>query len=224
MKKGIVFGLIFLFCSVLLPVPAKAEAQAIPTISLEEGNVILPNSDVELLAIKKDTFYTVVNSRDKYWWLFSSKNQGKTWQKVGQGLPTEEKFIFLEVLPGNPGIVALATTTGVYLSTDGGNRFSYLGSPYGLAERKEEITSLTLAGASSILLGVRHPSPGKFAQEGVYLWQGKSWEPQSGQGMWQKDVNAVAFLEGWILALVSDNTGTFLNIAYPGQRTVWGIK
>jgi len=223
-KKLVVFGLIFLFCSVLFPVPAKAEAQAVPTISLEEGNVVLPNSDVELLAVGKDTFYTVVNSRDKYWWLFSSKNQGRTWQKVGQGLPEEEKFILLEAQPGNPDVVALATTTGVYLSSDGGIHFSYLGSPYGLTERREEITSLTLAGGSSILLGVRHPSTGKFAQEGVYLWEGKSWEAQSGQGVWQKDVNAVAFLEGYILALTSDNTGTFLNIAYPGQRTFWGIK
>lgn len=244
MKKWIVFGLIFLISSVLfqaLPV----EAQSNSVISLVEQNVILPNSDVELISGGGDTIYAVVNCRSKYY-LFLSESKGRTWQKVsGQGLPEKEKFISLEPLANQPEIVALATTTMVYLSYDGGERFGCLGGPQGLTERKEEITSLAISGGNvpQILVGVWHPSQGKFAQEGVYLrdwegkreWEDREWEDQGMRLTWQGrgyrvDVTSVAFHESTILAVATGDPdgsgplpeGTYLNIGYPGQRTTFG--
>ncbi len=213
-----VFGLIFLFCSVLLPAQVKAEAQAIPTISLEEGNVILPGTDVELIAIGGNNTYAMVSypSQSKFW-LFLSENKGRSWKKLpARGLPEEEKFIALEV---SDATIALVTTTKVFLSRDGGKTFPSLSGPPLLVERGEAITSLAVAG-ESVLVGVWHPSQGKTPQEGVYLWTGTSWE---WEGM-RKDVTAVGFLDGCILAVASDNATTCLNIAYPGQRTFWGAN
>jgi len=240
MKKSwiAVFGLIFLFGLILVPaMPTRAQTNQ-PVISLEEGNVILPNSDVELISVGKDTIYAVVNCQSKYY-LFLSANEGRTWQKVsGQGLPEREKFISLKIL--EPEIVALATTTMVYLSHDGGEHFSCLGGPRGLTERKEEITSLAISGGNipKILVGVWHPSQGKFAQEGVYLWgwEGKpEWEAQGMRPTWpgkgyNADVTSVAFHESTILAVATGDPddseglpeGTYLNVGEPNQQGIFG--
>jgi len=237
----VVFGLVFLIGLILVPaLPVKAQANSV--ISLEEQNVILPNSDIELISAGEDTIYAVVNCQSKYY-LFLSENEGRSWQKVsGQGLPEKEKFIALKSLAEQPEIVVLATTTMVYLSSDGGESFGCLGGPQDLTERKEEITSLAISGGNvpKILVGVWHPNPGKFAQEGVYLWgwEGKrEWEAQGMKPTWQgkgyqAEVTSVAFHETTILAVATGDPdgsgplpeGTYLNIGYPNQRSTFGAE
>jgi len=218
-KKGIfgLFMLFFLITSMFQALPVEAQTQA--AISLDEQNIILPGTDVELIAVGGNNIYAMVSyqSQSKFW-LFLSENKGRSWKKLpARGLPEEEgRFIALEASGAE---VVLTTTTKVFLSRDGGKTFQCLGGPSGLSERGEAISSLAISG--SLLVGVWHPSQGKTPQEGVYLWSGSIWE---WQGMPQKDVTAVGFLNDYILAVAADATGTYLQIGSPGQRTFYGIS
>jgi len=228
-KKRIVVVLVFLISSVLFQV-LPAEARSNSTISLEEGNIVLPDSDVELISAGEGIIYAVVNYQDEHC-LFLSENRGRTWQNISDlGLPEEERVVSLKTLVGQSEVVALATTTSVYLSQDGGKHFDYLGSP-DLAGRGEEITSLAITKGNPprILVGVWHPDQGKFPREGVYLWGSEGKHSWKGQGMpsWQEggyfaDVTSVAFFEEAILAVATGDPdgsgplpeGTYLNIGY----------
>ncbi|MDD2696713.1 MAG: hypothetical protein PHE52_00950 [Candidatus Pacebacteria bacterium] len=215
-----------------------AEAAVNQTISIESQNVILANSDVELISLnEKGEIYAIVKQQTEYK-LFRSEDKGNSWQRIAaSGLPTKERFISLKTTA--PNLVVLATTTRVFLSQDGGERFGALGGPQGISERGEAISSLAVSGGASpqILVGVWNPKPGKFAEEGVYLWgSGKaSWEAQGMRQVWQgksynSDVTSVAFLDSNILALATGDPdaagvlaeGTYLNIAYQGQKAVFG--
>lgn len=233
--KRLFFSLVVLIFPILfqaLPV----EAQSNSVISLEE-NIVLPNSDVELIASGGERFYAQVSYQGKEQ-LFLSENRGRSWQKMPcQGLPENEKFIILETPASQPDVVVLATKTMVYLSRNGGRSFESLAGPAGLTERGEEITSLAVEGnPPQILVGIWHPNQGKFPEEGVSLWgfNGKSsWEAQcfrpnwlGGENGYFADVTSVAFSYANILAVATGDPGTgegtYLNIAYPaGQRTQW---
>lgn len=232
MKKRIV-RIVFLIClvfSVLLssvsPVMAASE------MSLEERGIVLPDSDVQLIGLTADgKVYAMVYLSGGYK-LFRSDNQGRSWQKLaGQGLPEREKFISLKTAGTE---VILATATKVFRLRDGGNRFEALGGPP--LGQGEEITSLAVSAGSPplVLVGVWNPAPGKFAQEGAYLWAGAEWQPQGMRRVWSgksydADVTSVAFLEGQFLAVATGDPegplpeGTYLNIAYQGQKGVFGI-
>lgn len=242
MQKWLFFSLVVLICSVLFQLsPVKAESSSVSTISLEEGNIILPNSDVELISAGKERFYAQVTYQGKSC-LYLSENKGRTWQKsLGQGLPDGEKFIALGTLAGQPEIVVLTTRTKVYLSRNAGQNFEFLGGPSGLTDRGEEITSLTVTGGPKIAVGVWHPATGKFAEEGVFLWNwgGKAiWEGQNMRPSWRQgdgyssDVTSVTFFLGTetLLVLATGDPdgpeplpeGSYLNIAYPaGETTQW---
>lgn len=235
MKRWIVFLLMVSLCSGLFQtLPTKAAGDK--SISLEEQNIILPNSDVELTAsIGKEKIYALVNCSGIYK-IFISENTGKSWQKVSaQGLPDNEKFVVLRAFP--PEIVILSAKTAVYLSRDGGKRFENLGGPPALRERGEEITSLAISTGDlpQILVGIWNPSQGKFAEDGVYSWGfgGKAqWEAQGmrlvwGGGGFSADVTAVEFLGPFFVALATGNPswprpeGTYLNIANPSEKSYY---
>ena len=240
MKKVLVLWLAVLFGLLFFQtLPVKAYSNSV--ISLEEQNIILPYSDVNLISLNEKSLWAVVDCRGKYW-LFLSKNRGKAWQKViAQGLPENEKFVSLKTPDTQPETVVLATKTKVYISYDKGEHFECLGGPPGLKERREEITSLAISNNNplQILVGIWHPSRGKFAEEGVYLWglDGRhTWESQGmkedRRGGYSADVTSVAFLESNILVVAigdpDDNDeleslpeGTYLNIAHPSQKTRW---
>ena len=236
MNKWIALILVFLLSLALLPAsPVKAQPDSV--LSLNEGMVVFPDSDVQLIAMGEENIYALVTHKGESF-LFFSQNKGATWQKTpSQGLPEQERFICLKALAGKPDILALATTFGVYLSRDSGNRFEYLGGPTNLIERGEEITSLAIAKGDPplVLVGVWHPGLDKFPQEGVYLWGLKGdhfWKEQGMRPSWQgegysADVSSVAFLGSAILALAAGDPdrsdplqeGTYLNLGYPSEQS-----
>ena len=159
MKKRIVFSLGLLICLVwALVLPVKAQPST--SISLEQANIILSDSDVELVSSEKGgTIYALVSLDDEYC-LFLSENEGRYWRKAyGEGLPEEGEFVSLEILTDQPETVVLATKDSVYLSQDSGQYFKQLGLPEDLTERGEEITSLAVSEGDSpeILIGIWHP-------------------------------------------------------------------
>jgi len=234
-KKYIVLFLVFLVSLALFP-GSQIFAQSGSVVSLGEGSMVFPNSDVKLIAQGEENVYALVTYQAKSY-LFFSQNEGKTWQKVSsQGLPQQETYICLRVVADQPDVLALATLFGVYLSRDAGNRFEYLGGPTNLAERGEQITSLDIVQGDppQVLIGVWHPARGKFPLEGVYLWgmAGKrSWIEQGLRASWQgrgysADVTSVAFLGDAIMALATGDPdrdgplaeGTYLNFGYPSEQ------
>ena len=235
MKKWIVLILVFLLSLTLFPA-LSAKAQSGSVVSLGEGSVVFPNSDVQLIARGAENIYALVVYQSKSF-LFFSRNKGTSWQRTSsQGLPEQERFIGLKSLPGQPDTLALATPSGVYLSRDAGNRFEYLGGPTNLAERGEQITSLDIAQGDppQVLIGVWHPARGKFPLEGVYLWGmggERFWTEQGLRTSWQgrgynADVTSVAFLGSAMLALATGDPdrddplpeATYLNLGYPSEK------
>ena len=224
MIKRIVFVVLVLLVGLVSFQPFPAAAQPNRAISLEEGKVILPGSDIGVVSMEGETVYAVVSYQKEYR-LLLSRNKGGSWREiVGQGLPKKEKFISLRVLVGELDVVALATTDAVYLSPDGGNHFQSLRLPRELTARGEKISSLAITEGdpTQILIGVLHPSQGKFAEEGVYLWglEGRhEWVPQGMRPTWggrgyRADVTSVVFLNSIILAVATGEDGTFLNVGY----------
>ena len=234
MKKCIVLFLVFLLSLASFP-GLQAFAQSGSVISLGEGSTVFPNSDVKLIARGTENIYALVTYQAKSY-LFLSQNEGKTWQRASsQELPDQETYICLKAVAGQPDVLALATVSGVYLSCDAGGRFEYL-RPKNLAERGEQITSLDVVQGDppQVLIGVWHPTRGKFPLEGVYLWgmAGKrSWIEQGLRASWQgrgynADVTSVAFLGSAIMALSTGDPdrdgplpeGTYLNLGYPSEQ------
>jgi len=239
----VVFGLVFLIGLILVPaLPVKAQVNQ-SVISLRDQNIVSPNTDLELISLGKDgTIYAIVKEgREQY--LFKSEDEGRSWEKVsGKGLPEREVFVSFKTSPDQPEILVVATTTMVYLSGDQGESFQCLGGPEGLVERGEEITSLAISDGNhpQILVGIWHPSQGKFAQEGVYLRtsEGKrEWEAQGMKPTWQgrgykAEVTSVAFSPNplAILAITTGDPdregslpeGTYLNLGFPNQRGIFG--
>ena len=226
--KKIWIVILMLIVSILFPT-AQVRAQE-GLISLEEGNIILSNSYVELVSSTDSQFFALVRISGKAW-IYSSSDQGKTWQRnASQGLPDTGKFLTLKTPSQN--IIVLATASAIYLSRDSGKTFEFLGGPSGLTDRGEQITSMAATSGNPpvIAIGVWHPQTGKFPLEGVYAWGlgGSRWEPQgmhrtwSGKG-YNADVTAIDFMEGNLLVLATgdpDNVGslpegTYLNIGVP---------
>lgn len=230
---------LFFVISTFIPV-ASVRAEGSTAISFEADGIILPNSDIQLISFSGSQFFALVRYNGKSC-LFSSQNQGKTWQKINsQGLPDNAQFIILKTLNST---VVLATKTTVFLFRDGGERFESLAGPAGLQDRGEEITSLALTGGNppAILVGVWNPGTGKFAQEGVYAWGfgGSRWQPQGMQPTWplqgrgyKADVTAVDFIDGNMIVVATgdpDGTGplpegTYLNIGSPSGTNQWGAN
>lgn len=243
MKKIWTFLVVLII--LILTLPIEAEAQSYPVISLEEKNIITPQTDVEFVTLGvNETIYALVVQRGRHL-LFRSADQGSSWEKIQTtGLPNNEKFVALKTLTTEP-VIVLTTTTSVYLSRNGGENFEFLGGPAKLKERGEEISSLAVAeegDCPQILIGIWHPQAGKFAQEGVYLWgfEGKRlWEAQEMRLTWRErgyraDVTAVAFTSDplAILAIATGDPdyderlleGTYLNIGYPRSGSERGAE
>ncbi|MFH1401879.1 MAG: hypothetical protein ABIG40_02865 [Parcubacteria group bacterium] len=232
MKKSIVCLIVFVILVILVPVfPLPVRAVSDQFLSLKDKNVILVNSDV-VECVAKGGILTLVNSQGKYY-LYFSEDDGTTWQKISSQLPGTGRFIALEVSAIDSNVVAIATTTEVYLSRNGGQSFNE--SLPGPQAKGEEITSMAITGSSLapiIAVGIWNPQPGKFAQEGVYAVKvGEGWKAQGmrpdfwGKGGYSANVMAVVFglEQGTLLILAvgdpdgsgSLSEGTYLNVAIP---------
>lgn len=229
MKRMVVLLVILvILVSGLFPLPVRAASNTF--FSFEEKNVILANSDIELIANDGNKFFAIVRQNGVAN-LYSSSDRGKSWVKIiTQGLPEYERYLVLKIVGviGQPAsAIALATKSAVYLSRDG-IRFSYLNGPSGLVERGEEITSMALISGSLIAVGVWNPDSGKFPFDGVYVYDANLWQPQGmrqtlqGKG-YLADVMAVEFGEGAMIVVATGDPdssgplseGTYLNIGFP---------
>jgi len=212
-----IFCLAFWLFSIMSMAVFPASAQAAPisqVISLEGDYVILPDSDVELVALGGGRIYAVVlDDDDNYCFLFSDSG-GATWTKAGQGLPKENEFICLEV---ENSVVALATEEKVYRSQDGGQTFGSLGGPTGLRHRGEEISCIAV-NLSQVAVGIRNPSDGEFPLDGIYIYGrcGSEWEAQgmrqSPLGGFDADVTSITFAPSGesVIAVATGEDGTYM--------------
>ncbi|MDD5144760.1 MAG: hypothetical protein PHW72_01420 [Candidatus Pacebacteria bacterium] len=200
MKKIITGFLLGLLALGVFPVPALA---GIPYISLKEGNIILPGSDVELVSSANDgTLYSLVNINGERF-LYVSRDAGLTWKEFSKKLVLTGKPLSLKASPSDQTLLGLATSGEVCIFRNSGQIFLNLGVPAGMKERGEEITSFDISGSSSsyaIVVGVWNPGE-KYPEDGIYAWgfSGKDeWRPQGmRQSFFQKgysaDVLAVVF-------------------------------
>lgn len=87
-------------------------------------------SRVQASAFNKSTVYVSLNG---YRWdnfeshLYSSKNNGETWQRIGTDLPSAEPINVVKEDPTNANILYVGTDNGVYASINMGQNFMPLG-------------------------------------------------------------------------------------------------
>jgi len=200
--------------------PASVQAAPLNLVSLTDEGVVMPDSDVKLIALGGGRIYAVVLDDDGNYQFLWSDSGGASWVRTTQGLPEEDEFICLEA---ENSAVVLATEYKVYLSPDGGKSFETLGGPAGLRNRGEEISSVAVS-ASLVAVGVWNPSHG-FPRDGVYLWGygGNTWEAQgmrkSERGGFDADVTSLVFspLGEEIIVVASNDDGTYLVVGCPQQ-------
>jgi photosystem II stability/assembly factor-like uncharacterized protein len=101
--------------------------------SWEEHSVGIANSYIRSIApsrFKVSRVYmamTGINYDDLHRYLYASEDYGKTWKSISAGLPDEPVNVIKED-PTNENILYAGGLRGVYLSTNRGNSWSYLGT------------------------------------------------------------------------------------------------
>jgi hypothetical protein len=204
MKKYSVSLLVICLLFCLFPITAEAAAEE-AKISLKDGNVLLPGSDIKFVSRVGGEFYTLV-IKDGNPLIFESANRGKTWQKISAtGLPKEA---FVAMATSAPANIVLATKTKVFLSINGGDLFMDLVGPPGLRDAKDEITSISVTDgkAPQVLAGISHQQS-EIARDGVYIFTGNTCE---GQELRRANVISVAFNNFGLLAVTSSGSVTNL--------------
>ncbi|MFM9910643.1 MAG: WD40/YVTN/BNR-like repeat-containing protein [Chitinophagaceae bacterium] len=102
-------------------------------VSWEEHSIGLANYYIRSIcpsSFSKERVYlamTGINQDDLHRYLYSSDNYGKNWKNISIGLPDEPINTVLED-PTNENILYAGTLRGVYISTNKGINWSYLGN------------------------------------------------------------------------------------------------
>jgi photosystem II stability/assembly factor-like uncharacterized protein len=94
-----------------------------PTDMPTQGNVIL----IEASSIDLNTAYVIAAPRgDLHPYIFRTRDAGKSWQKIVNGLPERAIARVVREDPARQGLIYAGTETGAYVSFDGGDHWQPL--------------------------------------------------------------------------------------------------
>lgn len=223
MTKRIAAGLLLAAGLVLFfPVPALSRPEVlkwspvnIPVEGRAGGWVLAAGSDVQHLTIGADSsLYCYANPAGSSSTLFKSTDGGYSWSSIGK---VSDSIVAIATATSNPGVIAYATLSKVYRSTDGGKDFVLLPSnPGGTGSNDIEITSIAIVqdgGNSIVAAGTRDTDSAEFG--GVYIFDESSSLNWADTSIGNYDVYAVAFspdfaTDAQLVAVVTDETDTLV--------------
>ena len=171
-SRLITFFLPILLCLLITGNAAVASPEAVKWTRVNipaEGSagnwVLAGGSDIQHLTMAADgTLYAYASGLT--YTLYKSTDGGYGWAHIGK---VQDNIVGIAISPEDTSYICYATTSAVYLSTDGGNTFSSLAAnPGGAGSNNVEITSIDIAWLDShiITIGTRDTDNGQFG--GVY--------------------------------------------------------
>lgn len=226
---------VLLLSATLVPFPAQAGPTSLKWAKVhkpgQDGNTVVSPSEVSDIAVGRSGVLYAIDSENSQ--VYRSLDAGVTWEeditsrlvRAGAELPASK----IVVAPDKPGTVAVVTDNGtkVYLSTDGGSRFTQLaGNPGGAGSNNIEITAIdvtSLDGSNIIAAATRDKDGSQFG--GVYvLDEGKTLPTWDDTIVGSYDVYAIAFSPNFatdqqLVAVVTDETDTLVTTKIGGD---WG--
>ena len=199
-----------------------------PTVSTL---LIVPGSDVNHIAVAYDnTVYAIDSPNAK---IYKSDHGGIGWTDISKGLGAAAPWGGLAIAPDNPKIVAVTTNAGaeVYVSTDGGAKFSGTGLS-GMLGGGERVTCLAISpgyGRWDIAVGTSTGGGNGRVLVNVVSGFPSGWQDMStGASGWSNaDIFAIKYspgfaADGTLLAIAATAPPTDDTYLYIGLRDLGG--
>lgn len=192
---------------------AKWTKVNIPTEGKAGDWLLADGSDVRHLTIASDgTLYAYV--KDLTYTLYKSTDGGSSWSSIGN---VQDNIVGIATPPSDVSTIYYATSSAVYRSTDGGQKFYSLpASPGGAGANSIEITSIDVARLNSNIIAIGTRDTGSSEFGGVYTLDEEDVIPSwTDTNIGSYDVYAVAFSpnyasDGQLVAVITDETDTLV--------------
>ena len=234
-KNRLTVGLLLLslFGATFTIAPATAAADEvkwtrvnIPTEGRASHFLLASGSDIRHLTMAADgTLYAHADPSGTNYTLYKSVDGGYSWSYIGE---VEDTIVDIATAPDDARVLYYATSSQIYKSSDGGNRFeSLVANPGGAGSNNIEITAITVTSLDSrylIAVGTRDTDNGQFG--GIYTLDEEkilpSWQDTS---LGNYDVYTLAFSPDYVAdrqlaAVVTDENGTTVTIKV--GDSAWG--
>jgi hypothetical protein len=222
------------------PTPASAKFTIATTPPEEQPEVTtpaastlltVPGSNVNRIAVAyNNTVYALDSPNAK---IYKSDHGGIGWMDISRGLGAAAPWTDLAVAPDNPNLIAVVTNAGteVYVSTDGGSKFSATGlsGNLGGGERVQCLAISPNYGCWDIAIGTSTGSGNGRVFVNVFSGFPSGWQDMStGASGWSNaDVFAIQHSpdfasDGTLLAIAATTPPTDDTYLYIGTRDLGG--
>ncbi len=198
----------------------------IPTEGKASHFLLASGSDIRHLTMAADgTLYAHADPSGTNYTLYKSADGGYSWSYIGE---VKDTIVDIATAPDDASVLYYATTSQIYKSRDGGNRFeSLVANPGGAGSNNIEITAIAVTSLDShyfIAVGTRDTDNGQFG--GIYTLDEEkilpNWQDTS---LGNYDVYTLAFSPDYLadrqlVAVVTDESDTTITIK--AGDSAWG--